>query len=96
MPQQIDKKYNIIFYVFIFFFLSTINSYYLAKNKDSFLKIKDIKVEGLEISLNSEIRKNLNFLVGKNIFYLDFKNLKKNLSNFSYIENYRVSTKHFD
>ncbi len=91
MPQQKDKKYNLIFYIFVFILLSTINNYYLAKNKDSFLKIKHIKVEGLEISLNSEIRKNLNFLVGKNIFYLDVKNLKKKLSNFSYIENYRVS-----
>ena len=91
MPQQKDKKYNIIFYIFVFILLSTINNYYLAKNKDSFLKIKHIKVEGLEISLNSEIRKNLNFLVGKNIFYLDVKNLKKKLSSFNYIENYRVS-----
>ena len=91
MPQQIDKKYNVIFYVVVFIFLSTINNYYFAKNKDSFLKIKDIQVKGLEISLNSEIRQNLNFLVGKNIFYIDVKILKKKLSSFNYIENYRVS-----
>ena len=91
MPQQIDKKYNVIFYVVVFIFLSTINNYYFTKNKDSFLKIKDIQVKGLEISLNSEIRQNLNFLVGKNIFYIDVKILKKKLSSFNYIENYRVS-----
>ena len=58
MPQRIDKKYNIIFYVFIFFILSTINNYYLLKNDNSFLKIEEVKVEGLELSLNLEIKKN--------------------------------------
>ena len=91
MHQQIDKKYNVIFYVFIFFLFSTINNHYFVKNKNSFLKIKDIQVEGLENSLNLEIRQKLNFLVGKNIFYLDVEILKEKLNSFNYLENYKVS-----
>ena len=91
MHQQIDKKYNVIFYVFIFFLFSTINNHYFVKNKNSFLKIKDIHVEGLENSLNLEIRQKLNFLVGKNIFYLDVEILKEKLNSFNYLENYKVS-----
>ncbi len=91
MPQRIDKKYNIIFYVFIFFILSTINNYYLLKNDNSFLEIEEVKVEGLELSLNLEIKKKLNFLIGKNIFYLNPEILTKELNSFNYIENYKVS-----
>jgi len=91
MHQQIDKKYNVIFYVFIFFLFSTINNHYFVKKKNSLLKIKDIHVEGLENSLNLEIRQKLNFLVGKNIFYLDVEILKEKLNSFNYLENYKVS-----
>ncbi len=91
MHQIKDKKYNVIFYVFLLLLLSSINNYYFFKTKNSFLKIKDIQVEGLELSLNLEVKRRLSFLIGKNIFNIDNKKLEIKLNSLNYLENYKVS-----
>ena len=91
MPQKIDKKYNVVFYIIILFIVSSINNNYLIENQNSYFKIKNIQVEGLEVSQNLKIKKKLNFLVGKNIFNLDVEKLETKLNSFKYIENYKVS-----
>jgi len=91
MPQSIDSKLNIFFYIVIFFFLSTINNISWNNNKESYLKVKKIQVNGLNNDLNLKIKKKLEYLIGKNIFFLSQKDIEKELNSISYIENYKVS-----
>ncbi len=77
MLQSIGKK-KIIFYIFLFIFLSTQISI-KQKNKDNFISNSNFfEVIGLSDENNSKVHKSLNFLINKNIFLInksDFKNI---------------------
>ena len=88
MLPLIDKK-KLFFYLIIFILLSTQigkNEFYKKKND---YKVNQIKVYGLSIEENLKVSENLNFLLFKNIFFLDkdifFDVLLKNnlIENFS-------------
>ena len=88
MLRLIDKK-KLFFYLIIFILLSTQigkNEFYKKKND---YKVNQIKVYGLSIEENLKVSENLNFLLFKNIFFLDkdifFDVLLKNnlIENFS-------------
>ena len=66
MLQSIDKKNKIFFYLFLFFFLSTISN--LSLNSLNF-NIKNISVSGLSNENNSKITNDLNNLIEDNIFF---------------------------
>jgi len=89
MHQLIDKK-KIIFYIFIFLFLSTINNTKIINYKKKLSKLKEIEVKGLNENLNLSIQKDLEFLLNKNIYKLDYKIIEKILEKNNFIENYNV------
>ena len=90
MHQYIDKKKNILFLFLLLFFLSSINSQLFVKKKESFYSLQSIEVTGLEKKLNKEIEQNLNFLKNTNIFFIDRKILKDQISKYDFIEKYNV------
>ena len=89
MHQLIGKK-KIIFYIFIFLFLSTINNTKIINYKKKLSKLKEIEVKGLNENLNLSIQKDLEFLLNKNIYKLDYKIIEKILEKNNFIENYNV------
>ncbi len=90
MPQQTDKNYKLIFYVFIFLFLSSTNNLSWIKIKSEILKINEIEVVGLQKELNYSIKKKLLFLLGENIFFVNSDKIKDELNKIRYIENYKI------
>ena len=91
MLQSIDKKRSIFFYILILFFLSTISNISLNHSASSLLQVNKIEVSGLDNDLNTIIEKKLEYIIGKNIFYLNNREIENKLNNFDYIHNYTVS-----
>jgi len=90
MRHYIDKKKNFLFLFLTLFFLSSVNSQLFIEKKQSFYNLKSIEVIGLDNAINLEIEKNLNFLKNTNIFFIDRKILKDQISKYNYIENYNI------
>ena len=91
MLQSIDKKRSIFFYILILFFLSTTSNISLNDKISSLLEVNKIEVSGLDNDLNAVIKKKLEYIIGKNIFYLNNREIENKLNNFDYIHNYTVS-----
>lgn len=91
MLQSIDKKRSIFFYILILFFLSTTSNISLNHRMRSFLEVNKIEVSGLDDYLNTIIRKKLEYIIGKNIFLLNNRDIENKLNNIDYIHNYTVS-----
>ena len=69
MHQLIDRKNRLFFYLIIFLFLSTINSFSWIKSKKNLSNVSSIEVEGLSEKLNLSIKKKLEFFLNQNIFF---------------------------
>ena len=87
MHQLIGKKNKFILLLIAFLFLNTINT---KDKKFIFENIKDIQVVGLENHLNDIIKERFNYLKDKKIFSINKKSLQEILSNYNYIENFKV------
>ena len=86
--QSKDKKKNFILLIIAFLFLNTIN----IKNKNFiFGNIEDIKVIGLDHHLNKSVKENLKYLNDREILSINKEELSKQISNYNYIENFKVS-----
>ena len=69
-----NKNIKILFYLFILFFLSTINFYKVKeKNISLIFPIKTIEIDGLKIIKKKEIINNLKTVYGKKYFYFKQK-----------------------
>ena len=85
--QLTDKKSKFILLVIIFLFLNSIN----FKDKNFiFGNIKEINVIGLDNHLNNVIKDKLKYLENKKISSINKKILFDQISNFKYIENFKV------
>ena len=86
MQTQINKK--IYIYILLFIFLGTLNN----KNFDKIdiPKINKITVEGLDEKDNLKIKKNLNFLALKNLFFLDDFQIKEIIKSNHLVDKYYV------
>jgi len=93
MPQLIGKK-KYLFYILLFLFLSTTNNTNLTNNLELLSRLELIELQGLKSSLNYKIKKDLEFLIGKNIYKLDRSIIKKKLENYNFIESYDVIKKY--
>ena len=91
MLQSIDKKRSIFFYILILFFLSTTSNISLNNRASSLLEVNKIEVSGLDNDLNTIIKEKLEYIIGKNIFLLNNRDIKNKLNNIDYIHNYSVS-----
>ena len=91
MHQSIDKKQKYILLIVIFLFLTTINNTNFVNNKYFSANIQSIQVVGLTEDLNSQIQERLSYLKNNNIFYINKELLKKEIDEYKYIENFKVS-----
>ena len=90
MPQQINRK--ILLYFFLFIILGTLNNKNLSKLK--FPKIDTIEIEGLEKKDNSEFLKSLEFLKMNSLFFLNKFQIRELLSSNNLIEEYSIFKKY--
>ena len=89
MPQQINRK--ILLYFFLFIILGTFNNKNL--NKFEFPKIDQIKISGLE-SHNNNFLKKLEILKLNNLFLLNKFKIKELFDTNNLIEEYKVFKKY--
>ena len=96
MQTLIDnKKLKILFYLFIFIFLSTINFTKLEKvNNLYFFPIHEIELSGTDKIKEKDILEDLSFLYGKNIFTFDKNYIKNILIKNDLIKEFKI-TKHY-
>ncbi len=86
--QPIDKKIKIFFYLLIFFLFSTINNTSLIKNFNP--RIQNINVKGIDDKLKPIIEKKFNYLLGKNIFFINKTILIEKIKNINFIETFEI------
>ena len=86
MRLQINKK--IFIYIILFFLLGTLNNKYILGLK--FPKINKIQVSGLDKEENLKLKKKLDFLKTKNLFFLNDTETKNILESFDRIEDFYV------
>ena len=86
MHQQISKR--IIIYLFLFLLFSTINNNQI--NKLSIFQIKDIQVSGLSNIENEKLKKDINYINNKNLFFLSKPDIKKNIYSNEIVEKFSI------
>ena len=86
MHLQINKK--IFIYIILFFLLGTLNNKYILGLK--FPKINKIQVSGLDKEESLKLKKKLDFLKTKNLFFLNDTETKNILESFDRIEDFYV------
>ena len=93
MHQLINKK-KIYFYIFSFFFLTTIlNNNFITNFNDSF-SINEIKIISNSESINKKISLEIKHLKNKNIFFLKEDVFYSKLKKLNYLENIKVKKKY--
>ena len=90
MPQQINRK--ILLYFFLFIILGTLNNKNLGKLK--FPKIDTIEIEGLKKIDNSKFLKSLDFLKMNSLFFLNEFKIREFLNSNNLIEEYSIFKKY--
>ena len=90
MLLQTNRK--IILYIFFFILFATLNN-------DNFLKFEfkeknQIKIYGLNDHEKLKLKKKLNLILSKNIFFLDKKEIQKILDNINVIDNYTIKKRY--
>ena len=86
MHQRKSKK--ILLYFFLLIILGTINNHFLKRL--DIIKLKNIKVLGLNENANKKIENDLIFLKFQNIFFLKSLQIKKIIDSNNYVETYSV------
>ena len=75
--------------IILFIFLTTYKPKFDLTIGSDF-KIKKIQIVGNSVLDSNEIIKKLNFLYEENLFFLNFKDIKKNLNNETFIESFSL------
>ena len=90
MHQSIDKKNKVIIYLILLLILSTTNGKFLKQKKKYSLKIDNIKVSGLTIAKNLEIKNELKSILYQNILFLGAEEINKIINKHNVIEEYNI------
>ena len=90
MPQLINKK-KIYFYLLIFIVLSTILNYDFSNKLKENFSVKNIYIDLNSDEVREIILSKTNFLLDKNIFFINRSNLANELSNLNFLENIKVN-----
>ena len=93
MHHLIGKKYKLLFYIFIFFILSTVNNITFSYNND-IGKIKKLRIYGLDENFRSILENQISFLIGQNIFFINENEIKKEINKLNFINQFSIK-KHF-
>ena len=86
--MQLRLSRKILFYIFLIFFLSTLNNKYFSEIK--FKTIDEIMIVGLEGSEKQNLLSSLKLLNLRNIFFLDKFEIINKLETNKRIENYTI------
>ena len=93
MPQLINKKKKIYFYLFSFLLLSTaINQKVSNTIKEPFL-VKKIIIKNLSQELEEKLLFKTNYLLNKNIFAINKNKISEELNNFNYLDKINIKKK---
>lgn len=90
MHHSIDKKNKILIYLIFLIFLSTISNKQIENQKYYFAKINKIYIHGLSKKNNLKLKKQLDYLLLKNIFFINNTDIKKIISKNNLVESYSV------
>jgi len=91
MPQLIDKKNRITIYLILFIILSTISNKGIENKKNYLDKFIKIDVSGLSNNKNLLIKKKLNELLFRNIFFISKDSINSVITQFNLVEHYSVT-----
>ena len=89
MHQSINKK-KIYFYFSLLFLITTIMNHSFNKIFKKFIEIQSISINGLNSSEETLIERKLDILIGQNIFFLNDRNILKNIEDIKYLDNVNV------
>jgi len=85
MPQKIDKKIKIYFYLILFLLFSSQFNLKIVKNFHEKFKVSNIQIQGDIINIDE-----INNLKNINIFSIDKKVIKKKLVNYSILKKFEI------
>ena len=71
MLQKIDKKNKVYIYLFIYFFLSTLNNIHFTNSHFFKFNVDNIKVSGLSEKNNLQIAEEIKKILFENIFLVE-------------------------
>ncbi len=89
MHQSINKK-KIYFYLFVFFFISTVFNFNIYKNFNESVLLKTLHIEGIERYEKKLVNDELKYLLNKNIFFLDKYLILEKLEKFNFLEEIKI------
>ena len=92
MLQLINKK-KIYFYIFLLFFLTSILKYEIINKYNNIFLINNFEIKTKKKSLKNKILLDINYIKNKNIFYIDYNDLKKKINNLRVLENIKIKKK---
>ena len=90
MHQSIDKKNKIITYLIFLLVLSTINNKTLDNQKIYFSTIKKIHITGLSNPVNLKLKDELDKFHNKKLFSIKKEEIKKIITEYNIIEEYKI------
>ncbi len=85
MHQLIDRKIRIYFYLVFFFFLSSVYNFNLKTQLGDLFKIKKIELSNNKFDLG------MNRFLNQNIFYLDKKEIHKLMSQYTFLNSFKIN-----
>ena len=85
MPQKIDKKIKIYFYLILFFLFSSQFNLKILTNFQEKFKVSNIQIQGDIINIDE-----INNLKNKNIFFIDKTLVNNILNNYSILKNIEI------
>ena len=89
MLQSINK-YKIYFYIISFLFISTIINQNFLNTFYKFFLINNIQINTNFSEINKKISNQINYLDDQNIFFINKKNVLKNLKNLNFLEKIEI------
>ena len=90
MHQKIDKKNKLLFYIFLFILLTSINNKSFLKKINSLLKINNIEIKGLSETENLQLSSKFRLLLFENIFLINNESFKKILDKNNLIQSFSI------
>ena len=89
MHLSINKK-RIYFYIICLFLITSISNQKIFHNVKKFFLIKKININLDKPELNNKILSNLDYLIDKNILFLNKKNFLTKIGSINYLENIKI------
>ena len=76
--------------LFIFLIFSTYTPNYTNQNNSFFFPIKEIQVEGHLVIKKKNLINELDYLIGRSIFYIDENKINLSIKKFDFIKNFKI------